>query len=72
MTPMPRRRVLLLGATGLVGGEILSLLLADDSVDVLAFTRRPLPPHARLTQTEWSTAIPGGVTQIFCALGTTI
>ena len=72
MTPMPRRRVLLLGATGLVGGEILSLLLADESVDVLAFTRRPLPAHPRLEQAPWSAAIPGGVNQIFCALGTTI
>ncbi|HVS33647.1 MAG TPA: oxidoreductase [Thermoanaerobaculia bacterium] len=73
MTTMQQRRVLLLGATGLVGGQILPLLLADEPLNVVAFTRRPLPAHPRLEQAGWSAVIPGGaVTQIFCALGTTI
>jgi len=42
-------RILLSGATGLVGGEALRLLLADDRVAVVvAPTRRALAAHAKL------------------------
>ncbi|MCK6685434.1 MAG: NAD-dependent dehydratase [Thermoanaerobaculia bacterium] len=45
MTKKARRDVLLLGATGLVGGECLSLLLADGSFHrVVTLTRRALTP----------------------------
>ncbi|MDI1296303.1 MAG: NAD-dependent dehydratase [bacterium] len=42
-------KILLAGATGLVGGEVLALLLADHRVShVVAPTRRPLPAHSKL------------------------
>ena len=42
-------RVLLCGATGLVGREVLRMALADATVtQVVAPTRRPLPPHPKL------------------------
>jgi uncharacterized protein YbjT (DUF2867 family) len=41
--------ILLAGATGMVGAATLALLLADERVDhVVAPTRRPIPPHAKL------------------------
>lgn len=71
-------RIFLAGATGLVGGGVLALALADDRVtQVVAPTRRPLPPHPRLlnpigdgaslpADAPWW-AVDGAV----CALGTT-
>lgn len=71
-------RILLAGATGLVGSHALQLLLADPRVtEVVAPTRRPLAPHARLLNpivdsatlprdAAWW-AIDGAI----CALGTT-
>lgn len=45
----PPLRLLLLGATGAVGQQVLSLALADERVGrVTAPTRRPLPAQARL------------------------
>lgn len=42
-------KILLAGATGLVGAATLALLFADERVDqVVAPTRRPIPPHAKL------------------------
>lgn len=42
-------RVLLLGATGLIGQELLKLLQANSRVEVIyAPTRRPLPAQDRL------------------------
>jgi uncharacterized protein YbjT (DUF2867 family) len=42
-------KVLLLGATGLVGRHVTDLVLADDRFDqVVALTRRPLAPHPKL------------------------
>ncbi len=41
--------ILLAGATGLVGGIALTLMLDDDRVtQVVALTRRPLVPHSKL------------------------
>jgi uncharacterized protein YbjT (DUF2867 family) len=76
------RKVLLAGATGLVGSEILRKLAEDDDVEeVRALVRRPLgnavvPPKARLLVGEFDRldANPDWfrVDQVFCALGTTI
>jgi uncharacterized protein YbjT (DUF2867 family) len=72
-------RVMLVGATGLVGGEVLNLALADPKVQqVVAPTRRALPAHAKLlnpvvnfdalpVNAEW-----WAVDAVVCALGTTI
>src|SRR5262245_5114824 len=70
--------ILIAGATGLVGGLALASALSDDRItQVVAPTRRPLPPHPRLNnpivdfdslplQADWW-AVDGAV----CALGTT-
>lgn len=71
--------LLLLGATGLVGGLVLSQAQANRGITrVVAPTRRPLPPHGRLLNplvdfdclpedAEW-----WGVDAVVCALGTTM
>lgn len=71
-------KLLLAGATGLVGGDALKLLLADVRVtQIVAPTRRPLPPHPKLLnpivdssdvqpEAGWW-AVDGAI----CALGTT-
>ena len=74
-----RRIALLAGATGLVGRELLSLLLDDaDIAEVVTLTRRPLQhPHPKLQQgvVEFDQlgnfALPG-VDDFYCCLGTTI
>lgn len=72
-------RVLLCGATGLVGREVLRMALADATVtQVVAPTRRPLPPHPKLvnpvvdfeqlpTDAAWWQADAA-----ICTLGTTL
>ncbi|NML44909.1 nucleoside-diphosphate sugar epimerase [Ramlibacter sp. G-1-2-2] len=71
------RRVLLAGATGLVGRELLHGLLADGTVaGVQAIGRRPLPQrHAKLSfrQVDFG-AIPAlpPLDEVYIALGTTI
>lgn len=72
-------RVLLCGATGLVGREVLRLALLDEAVTrVVAPTRRPLPAHPKLenpvvdfgqlpTQAAWWQADAA-----ICTLGTTL
>jgi uncharacterized protein YbjT (DUF2867 family) len=76
---MPRT-ALLLGATGLVGGELLTLLLADPEYrQVTVLVRRNLPrTHPKLVQrvvdfkdlTKAADAYK--VDDVFCCLGTTI
>ncbi|HSW19159.1 MAG TPA: NAD-dependent dehydratase [Ramlibacter sp.] len=73
------KTLMLLGATGLVGGEALRLALADARVArVVAPTRHALPAHPKLqnpvvdfqalpTQAAWWT-----VDAVICALGTTM
>lgn len=71
-------KIMLVGATGLVGGHVLDRALADSRIDrVVAPTRRALPPHAkldnplvdfdRLPQDEAWWAVDG----VICTLGTT-
>ena len=71
-------RILLAGATGMVGTAALKLLLADARVtQIVAPTRRDLPPHARLTNPITTIAdLPHSadwwaVDGVICALGTT-
>ncbi|MGX4643824.1 NAD(P)H-binding protein [Massilia sp. SYSU DXS3249] len=71
------RRVLLAGATGLVGGELLRGLLADDTVAAVhVLARRPLEvrhPKLRVQVVDF-TALPGlpALDEAYLALGTTI
>jgi uncharacterized protein YbjT (DUF2867 family) len=76
-----RHRVLLAGATGLVGSHCLRRMLADDTFDVIALVRRPdaLAPAPRLDvhvvdfeRLEAATHAVRECTAILCALGTTI
>jgi uncharacterized protein YbjT (DUF2867 family) len=75
------RRVLLLGATGLVGGECLRQLLLEPDVErVIVLARRPVPcgdprVDARVVDFDALDKIDPEVfvvDQVFCALGTTI
>lgn len=68
------RTVLLLGATGLVGRNLLPLLLEDESVArVVAMVRRPTGiTNAKLEERPFDLANMPNVDQIFCALGTTM
>lgn len=71
------RRILLAGATGLVGQEILRMLLSDATVGtVQVLARRPLAAsHPKLTaQVVDFSALPGlsGIDEVYLALGTTI
>lgn len=82
MTPVSNNRsktLLLAGATGLVGQQVLRMALADERVArIVAPTRRPLAPHARLfnpvvdfdhlpADASW-----WAVDAVMCALGTTM
>jgi uncharacterized protein YbjT (DUF2867 family) len=71
--------LLLVGATGLVGREVLRLALADPRVKHLtAPTRRPLAPHSRLTNPQVdfdalpSDALWWEADAVICTLGSTI
>lgn len=70
--------ILVLGATGLVGLQILALALADDRIaSVTAPTRRPLPAHPKLLNpivdfTNLTDADWWQTNAVLCALGTTI
>jgi len=76
-TPDDQRKVLLAGATGLVGGQILQALLADASVcEVHALSRRPLSlshPRLQVHIVDFSRlpALPP-TDEAYLALGTTI
>ncbi len=84
ITTTPGKRLLILGATGAVGREVLRLALQHPQVQqVLAPTRRPLPAHPKLHNPITDFARPeealaegalagGGVDAVVCALGTTI
>lgn len=64
------------GSTGLIGGELLKILAAEQ-VETLALARRsfPAPLGVRVVQTDFSALRPSSeltCTHAFCALGTTI
>jgi uncharacterized protein YbjT (DUF2867 family) len=71
--------ILLLGGSGLVGGESLKIALNDSRVGrVVAPTRRPLPSHPKLVNPVSSTLEPllsdvaeWATESVICALGTT-
>jgi uncharacterized protein YbjT (DUF2867 family) len=79
---MDKRKVLLLGATGLVGRHVLDGLLADDTcTHIRTFTRAPVgnvPGTGKLDarvvdfdrSDQWRDQV--AVDQVICALGTTI
>ncbi len=71
-------RVLLTGATGLVGLHLLRLLVEDARVDeIIAPTRRPLPPMRKVVNpveadlTDVLRPLRLAVDSVFCCLGTT-
>lgn len=71
-------RILIAGATGLVGRHVLSQAIADRRVDsIVAPTRRPLPPHPKiLNPVSDMTVLPADadwwkVDGVVCSLGTT-
>ena len=77
--PRPAQRLLLVGATGLVGRHVLQRALADPRVaSIVAPTRRPLPAHAKL----WAPAVDyerldedaawWRADAVICTLGTTL
>ena len=74
------KKILILGASGLVGGESLQRALTDSRVQsVIAPTRRPLPSNAKLINPvtpELDSLLPDAagwtVDAVICALGTTI
>ncbi|MBJ7222405.1 MULTISPECIES: NAD(P)H-binding protein [unclassified Brenneria] len=72
-------RVLLLGATGLVGNELLQLLKANHRVETIyAPTRKPLPPSEKVVNphnADLSVALSQLISPIdiaFCCLGSTL
>ena len=77
--PLSIRRLLLVGATGAVGRQVLALALVDPRIEqVVAPTRRPLPNHANLYNpvidfTHLPVDAPWwNVDAVICTLGTTI
>ncbi|MEO3945545.1 NAD(P)H-binding protein [Gorillibacterium sp. CAU 1737] len=78
--PPPEHTALLLGATGLVGGELLQLLLRDPACrHVTALVRRPLPfshekLQVRLVDFDRLDEVADAFSAdwVFCCLGTTI
>jgi uncharacterized protein YbjT (DUF2867 family) len=73
-------KILLLGASGLVGKNVLAQALAHPAItNVVAPTRLPLAPHPKLTnrvsnrlESLLPEGVTGGVDAVVCALGTTI
>jgi len=77
---MDKRNAMILGATGLVGQNLLRQMLACDMYDkILALVRRPLDiQHPKLVQQQFNPdqlenfKTDFAVHDVFCALGTTI
>lgn len=73
------KTALIAGATGLIGGQLLDLLLASDQYDrVIAWTRKDLAHHKKLVQLKMTEGSPPAldatlqVHDVFCCLGTTM
>ncbi len=71
--------VLLVGATGLVGQELLKLLLDDDNIGhIYAPTRTPLPAHSKIVNPVGADLrilldeLVEPVDTVFCCLGSTL
>jgi uncharacterized protein YbjT (DUF2867 family) len=80
MVIMEPQNALIAGATGLVGNQLLEMLLSDASYHkVVILVRKPIPmEHPKLIQVQVdydqmeSILLPVDVHHVFCALGTTI
>lgn len=71
------KKALVIGGTGLVGNQLIQLLLADGRYTVTALVRKPMPiNHQLLTQVVFNFEKPDQslvlADDIFCCLGTTI
>jgi uncharacterized protein YbjT (DUF2867 family) len=71
------KKALVIGATGLIGQQLIDLLLQDENYSVIAFIRTALPiQHERLLQVPFNFDNPNDdvikADEIFCCLGTTI
>src|SRR5688572_28895830 len=73
------KTALIAGSTGLIGGQLLHLILNSDRYEkVIALTRQPLTPHTKLVAVaiEKDSFAPFDPTwrvdDIFCCLGTTM
>jgi len=73
------KTALIAGSTGLIGGQLLDILLSSARYSkVIAVTRRDLPEHAKLVQVKTdlneieSLDLTFRIDDIFCCLGTTI
>ena len=71
------KKALVIGGTGLVGNQLIHLLLADEHYRVIALVRKPMPiQHNRLTQVVFDFDHPDAAVtvadEIYCCLGTTL
>lgn len=73
------RRVLITGATGLVGGHLLHLLNEEPRVEnIVAATRRPLPAMRKMFNphdpqlSDALAQVTDPLDTVFCCLGTTM
>ncbi len=71
------KKALVAGSTGLVGNELIQLLLADGGYAVTALVRKPMPiNHNQLTQIVFDFEKPDKTVvladEVYCCLGTTI
>ena len=71
------KKALVLGGTGLIGQQLIDLLLLDNNYLVIALVRKNLPiENERLTQVIFDYENPNNeviiADEVFCCLGTTI
>ena len=71
------KKALVIGASGLIGQQLIDLLLQDENYSVIALIRTALPiQHERLIQVPFNFDNPNNeviqADEIFCCLGTTI
>jgi uncharacterized protein YbjT (DUF2867 family) len=71
------KKALVIGASGLIGQQLIDLLLQDENYSVIALIRTALPiQHERLIQVPFNFDNPNNeviqADELFCCLGTTI
>ena len=71
------KKALVIGGAGLIGRQLIDLLLADERYSVIALVRKPLPiTHEKLLQVAFNFDNPDKqvvvADEIFCCMGTTI